>query len=167
MAKPIKHRGKYRIRWTDENGKRRSEVHRTHADAQQALRKRQAEAEDIRRGLRPRNPAERTFPELCDYWLSTRAKQKRSGRDDASIIRVHLLPAFGALMLPELTVERIDRFVAQRGHLAAQTIRNHLTVLGAMLTKAVELGWLLEKPKVRKPKVRLFGTESLFAFSPS
>lgn len=58
MAKPIKQRDKWRIRWFDENGIRRSEVFDDYRTAQQELSKREAEATEVREGLRsPRSPA--------------------------------------------------------------------------------------------------------------
>ena len=43
MAKPTKHRDKWRIRWTDHAGKRQSEVYVRYKDAEQALRRHQIE----------------------------------------------------------------------------------------------------------------------------
>jgi integrase len=153
VPSPIKHRGKWRIRWFDATGKRQSEVHDTFKQAAHALRVHEVETADIRAGLRPPTPADRTFDQLCDYWLEHRATQKRSGEHDRSIIRAHLRPAFGALRIRDVTVEEGDRFVRERRHLDKKTIANHVTLLISMLNLARDLGWLLVVPKIKKPKI--------------
>jgi hypothetical protein len=50
MAKPTKHRGKWRIRWLDADGKRQSEVFEDYNDATRALRGRQVETDEVRAG---------------------------------------------------------------------------------------------------------------------
>ena len=82
MAKPTKHRGKWRIRWTDHAGKRQSEVYERYKDAEQALRRHQIEVDEVRGGARLPVVRDKTFNDLCDYWLATRAKEKRSQKDD-------------------------------------------------------------------------------------
>ena len=87
MGKPTKHGGRWRIRWFDQNGHRQSEVYDDHRDAAFKLREHQQEVEQVRRGLRRPVPAPRTFGDLCDYWIEHRVPRKRSGLNDASIIR--------------------------------------------------------------------------------
>jgi integrase len=58
-------------------------------------------------------------------------------------------------MLHEIGVAQIDKFIVDRARLDKKTIANHLTLLGAMLKAAQDLGWLLVLPRIRKPKVRL------------
>lgn len=139
MAKPVKHYGAWRIRWIDSEGCRCSEVHPSYAEAERALRRHQAEADDIRAGLRKKAPLRKTFSELCDYWLENRAPQKRSFKDDESIIRAHLRPAFGAVELGKLGVADVDAFVKNHAHLDKKTINNHLTLLISMLNCSVDL----------------------------
>lgn len=97
MARPVKHYGRWRIRWIDADGRRQSEVYDKYRDAELALQRHEVEAEEIRRGLRLRPVGSHTFKELADYWLEHRASRKRSQKDDASIIRKHLVPTFGTL----------------------------------------------------------------------
>ena len=153
MAKPVRHYGKWRIRWVDAEGKRRSAVHDTYREAEHDLRRREVEAEEIRRGIRSGVEHHRRFDELADYWLTHRASRKRSAKDDRSILRVHLLPAFGGLPLREITTKRVDAFRAEKSTLADKTVSNILTLLIAMLNQGVELGWLAKPPKIRKPRV--------------
>lgn len=159
MARPVRHRGKWRIRWIDRQGKRRSEVYTSHKEAEHMLRVRQVEAEEIRSGIRPTPPLPRTLDSLCDYWLEHRAPNKRSGATDRSIIRKHFRPTFGALQLADITVDRIDEYISARRHLAKQTVNNQLTLLITMLNLAVDLGWLNRRPKIRKHQVRLFSED--------
>jgi len=155
VAKPVRHRGKSRIRWVDENGRRQSEVHDDYKTAQLHQSRHQHEAEEIRRGLRTARPRDRVFSELCDYWIENRAPLKRSGKDDESIIRVHLRPAFGMLLLRELRQEHVDPYIRAKGNLDAKTVANTLTLLITMMNTAKDdLGWIERVPKVRKPRFR-------------
>jgi hypothetical protein len=108
VAKPTKHRGKWRIRWVDEKARRQSAVFDDYRRAQTELNRRQVEVEEIKRGIRNAAPPEKTFADLCDYWLDKRAPRKRSRKDDESIIPRHLRPAFGAMRLRDLGVEEVD-----------------------------------------------------------
>jgi hypothetical protein len=81
MAKPIKHRGKWKIRWTDHTGKRRSEVYERYQDADEAGLRHRLEVAEIKRGHRTPVERGRTHTELFDYWLAARAPLKRSGGD--------------------------------------------------------------------------------------
>jgi hypothetical protein len=113
VAKPTPHRDKWRIRWLDEHGKRQSAVFDEYKTAQRDLR-RLVEVEEVRRGIRNATPPEKTFGDLCDYWVEHRAPRKRSGKDDESIIRRHLRPAFGAMRLRDVGVEEVDAYVRVR-----------------------------------------------------
>ena len=84
---------------------------------------------------------------------------KRSGDHDKSIIKRHLRPAFGELRRRDLSVKHVDAYVVEREHLNIKTIANHLTTFIAMLNVAVDLGWLLKVPRIRKPKVRIFDAD--------
>lgn len=159
MAKPVRFRGKWRIRPMGENGERESYVFDDYRDAVRKLKEREHEVEEVRRGARSATPAPRTFSELCDYWIEQRVPTKRSGDHDKSIIRKHLRPAFGALLLRDLSVKHVDAYVVEREHLNRKTIANHLTTFIAMLNVAVDLGWLLKVPRIRKPKVRVFDAD--------
>lgn len=162
MAKPTKHYDKWRIRWTDENGQRHSEVFDDFKTASYELKKHEAEVEEIKQGLRAPAPVNKTFGEICDYWIEKRLPGKRSQKDDESIIRAHLRPAFGHLKLKEVTVERVDQFSAERIHLNKKTLSNHLTLLISLLRLAVDLNWLIKIPNIKKPKTNLFSQDFSF-----
>lgn len=161
VAKPTKHRGKWRIRWVDEKGERQSAVFDDYRRAQTELNRHQVEVEEIKRGIRNAPPPVKTFDDLCDYWLENRAPRKRSAKDDESIIRRHLRPAFGTMNVRDLGVEDVDAYVTEKidgEELSDKTVANHVTLLGTMLRTATtfKVPWLLAVPRFRKPKVALF-----------
>jgi len=148
--KPIKQRGKWRIRWTDANGARKSEVHGTHRDAELALRRHLVGAEEELRGLRGLAPLDHTLDELCKEWLDTRAARKRSKKTDESLIRVHLSKAFGGKRLTEIGVREVEAFKASRAYLHKNSVNHSLSLLISMLRHAHDIGWLAVIPKITK-----------------
>ena len=161
MAKPVRHRGKWRIRWFDECERRKSEVYDDYRVAVTKLREHEVAVEQVKRGLRTPEAIDKTFDDLADYWIEKRAPRKRSGKDDESIIRKHLRPAFGKMKLRNIGVEDGDDFILARDHLGEKTVSNHLTLLATMLRLATtfKVPWLYIVPKFNKPKVALFGTD--------
>jgi integrase len=150
-----KHYRHWRVRWVDEHGKRQSRTFDKHADAVEFEHEEKSRVERVRRGVALARPVPHTFDELCDAWLKNRAPQKRSAKDDQSIIRCHLRPAFGALLLSALGIEQVDRFIVTLGSKSKHTLSNILTLLIAMLNYARDLGWLERVPRIRKPTIRL------------
>jgi integrase len=122
---------------------------------------------DARRGVwRPaeprREPEEpRAMPSLYEFaseWFEGRRLE--GGRRGAGLtpageaalrwqLELHILPAFGALGLDEITVEELDRFrrakVAE-GRLNATSINKCLATLAAILEVAVEYGHIPRNP---------------------
>ena len=164
MAKPTKHGDKWRIRWLDARGKRQSTVFDEYKRAQTELSRRQVEVEEIRRGTRHAPPPEKTFSDLCDYWLANRTPRKRSCKDDKSLIEKHLRPAFGPMCLLDIGSEDVDAYVNQKiddEELSEKYVANQVTLLGTMLRAATtfKVPWLTSVPKFRKPKVALFSRD--------
>jgi integrase len=156
---PYAHYKKWRARWLDAAGKQHSknfDDYRT-AAAHENLMK--AEAEEVRRGLRAPTLPKRTFSQLCDEWLATRAKRKRSGEHDRSIIKRHLRPSFGQLTIDKVGVAEVERFISERSALNKKTVHNHLTLLIAMLNYARDLDWLARVPRIKKPRIRVHETD--------
>ena len=101
-----------------------------------------------------------TFADFAISFLATWAivRLKASGyREYESIIRVHLVPAFGDLVLDEVSVYRIQVYVAGKmaAGLAPRSVKNHVIVLKRILSTAVDYGMLIENPvdKVAMPRV--------------
>jgi integrase len=164
MAKHTKHGDKWRIRWLDDHGKRQSAVFDEYRTAQTELSRHLADVEEIRKGLRTATPPEKTFGDLCDYWVENRAPRKRSGKDDESIIKKHLRPAFGTMRLRDLGVEDVDAYVNQKiddEELSDKTVANHVTLLGTMLRLAMSfrVPWVTMVPRFAKPKVAAFSRD--------
>jgi Phage integrase, N-terminal SAM-like domain len=164
VAKPSKHGDKWRIRWLDEHGKRQSAVFDDYKVGQMELRRHQVEVEEIRRGVRNATPPDKTFGDLCDYWLEKRAPRKRSRKDDESIIRRHLRPAFGPMKVRDVGVEEVDGYINEKidsDELSDKTVNNHVTLLATMLRVATtfKMPWLAMVPRFRKPKIALFSRD--------
>ncbi len=153
IGKPFKHGNRWKFSYMDADGKRQWGSEIEQKDAKASLHRLQAEAEAVRTGLTPRPPQPHTFGELADYWLKHRTPEKRSQKDDRSIIDGHLRPHFGALMVTEVAVTHVDRYRRLHSKLAPKTIHNHLTMLISMLNLAVDLGWLVTPPRIKKPKL--------------
>lgn len=146
--------GRWHIRWFDHTGKRCSATYETHNDAKIALASRLVEAHEVKKRLRAAPPPPKTFDQLRDHYLAYRIPHKRSRKYDECILRVHLMPVFGGMALRDITYERIEKFKAEQGAYAPQTLRHHLNVLGAMLKHARRLRWILEMPPIDRPSVR-------------
>jgi len=153
MSKPVKHRGKWRIRWVDENGSRQSEVYDSYRDAKIMLEQHKAEVTQIKEGIKIGYLRGKTFNDLADWWIKFYAPNKRSFKDDESIIKCHFRPAFGRLKLAQIGTHHIERFRMERKHLAIKTVSNILSLLKTMLNRAVDLGWLVMVPKFKVPRV--------------
>ena len=148
--------GHWQIRWVDPTGRRRAETHHSQADAKLALDRHLVERREVQRGLRRLVAVDRTFVELAEEWMATRAQTKRSGKKDAEFVRNHLGPALGKKVVRNITVGDIERFKASktRTH-SKKTVNLFLGLLNAMLGLAVELDWLDRKPKVRLHRIPL------------
>jgi integrase len=68
-----------------------------------------------------------------------------------SILRVHLLPAFGRMRLDQIRVRQIEKFKAKKlgQKLKKKTINNILAVLGRLLNYAEECEVIEQSPRVR------------------
>lgn len=167
MAKPTKHYDKWRVRWTDETGKRKSQTFADRKTAELALRKAELAVEERRRGLRPPQLEPRCFTEAADYWRRHRAPLKRSEKDDLSILK-RLEAHFGKLLLNDAAswVPAIDRYRATATQ-EDKTISNHLVLLGSILRVARDLGWLERLPVIKKPRVRLHSSSYNYLRTPA
>lgn len=80
-----------------------------------------------------------------------------------SILKVHLLPAFGRHKLSEITSLRFEQLKAEkrRAGLSPKRINNIITVLNGCLQTAVEWGELRERPTCKQLKVQAPPIKSL------
>ncbi len=157
-AKPewLENKQCWRVRYTDENGKRKSGgcfPKEQYALACEKLKKLNIEVEEIKLGYRlPRLP-NKTFDELCEYWLMHRTSKKRSPKDDNSIISCHLRPFFGSMLIREIGIEYTDKFKQEKAHLNPKTQSNILTLLISMLKLANDINWIRKVPPIQKPSI--------------
>jgi integrase len=101
----------------------------------------------------------RTFAEFSEHWMSVFPHERRNRASEIankrSILRSHLLPAFGTRRLDEISGLAIATFkadAAKRG-LSGKTLNNVLTVLRCILESATEWGELAEIPRIRFAKI--------------
>lgn len=159
MAEPELHYGKYRIRWKDENGKRRSRVFESRKDAKAGHKKIVYEVEQIKLGLLKKDNEDVIFDSLTEYWLKHRTAYKRSPKDDQSIINNHLLPYFKGMKITNIRAIEIDNFKKKLDLLSPKTVSNILTLLISLMKLAVELEWLVKVPIIKKPSTKLFSKD--------
>ncbi len=144
---------KFRVRWTDENGTRQSIYLTSKKDAETLVLERKLTVQRVKVGLLQRINEEKCFKDLSEYYLNCIVNTKRSPKDLTSIIRAHLLPFFGEIRLMAIGQEYCLRYQQSKSHLSKKTVSNHLALLTSMLNLAVDLKWLEEVPKIKKPKI--------------
>jgi hypothetical protein len=108
MARPTKHHGKWRIRVSDGNGRRISATFDTRAEALLALRRYELSRQEVRMGLKQPEPIEFLFDDLIKRWIRYRVPEKRSGKNDISIINCHLRSAFGSAALDSIDAITVE-----------------------------------------------------------
>lgn len=101
----------------------------------------------------------RTFGEFSEHWMSVFPHERRNRASEIankrSILRSHLLPAFGSHRLDQvggLAIATLKADATKRG-LSGKTLNNVLTVLRCILESATEWGELVEMPRIRFAKV--------------
>lgn len=100
----------------------------------------------VERGIDPRQADEHsdlTFGEFAPIYLAYSRQTKRSHRDDASKLKVWLLPAFAHLKLRDLRRRHIEAYLTdlRKTHSPA-SVNRHLTLLSAMGRRAVALEYV-------------------------
>lgn len=134
---------------TDDTGRRikRTKTYPSHAAAAQAL---QIFEQKKQRGEAPL-PSEITLGLWLEQWLSEVVTPNRAcstAYGYGNIIRVHLKPALGAVILQELTPAQIQGYyaAARESGLCANTVRKHHQLLFAALECAVRWDLLRRNP---------------------
>lgn len=95
-----------------------------------------------------------TFAAFAARWLevyATTNNKPSEAETKASILRLHLGPAFNELRLGEITLARVEQYKAAklRAGLKPKTINNNLTVLHKLLDVAHEWGELDAVPRIK------------------
>jgi integrase len=160
----------WRVKFVDADGK---QVMETLGKASDGWTRRKAEAElrarlvaVEREGFR--KPERMTFAVLAREWLDTAPDARNLKRSTRSgyrtIIERHLIPALGTLQLEEVTVERIERYLAdkRKAGLKPATLHRQLVNLSEVMKVAVRRGLvrsnpvhLVERPKASRRRWRI------------
>lgn len=170
-AAVICYRGKrgnvWRVKYIDANG---TQVKETLGPASEGWTKRKADAELRARlvaveknGMR--KPSGETFETFAEEWLATYPDAKglkRSTRQGyEQIVHGHLVPTFGSLKLGEITVQRIERYLATKRNkgLSPATLNRTLNVLSLIIRAALRRGLVQTNPvslvdRPREPRRR-------------
>jgi integrase len=128
----------YWITWRDLQGKRHREPAGTVLrDAVTARELRMADRHNVRFNIARKAP---TLAQFVDehYRVEVMPGLKPSTREGyETLLKMHLLPDLGNTKLSDITRARIRSFIAARGKLAPNTIRNAVALLSGILTHAV------------------------------
>ncbi len=145
----------YRVRYRTPDGKSRARSFARKVDADRFVievegRKLAGEFVDPRLGRAP-------FSEVADEWLGTVAHLKANTvAGYESVLRAHLLPAFGPVPVASIDTTAVKRFTASMfaAGKSYQTVKNALNVLRSVLATAVESRLMASNPAVgvRLPK---------------
>ena len=148
MACVVKRRGKWVVDFRDQHGKRRWETYETRKQADDALAKRIAE---VKGGVYRSAADLPTFEAVAKDWLA--------GKKDRAVSTIetltgqltrHVLPAFGALRIDQVTTAAVEQFRNQKrdGGLETQTVNALLWVVTSILTYAVKHQYIARNPAV-------------------
>ena len=106
----------------------------------------------------------KVMPSLKEFaeseYLPHARQTKRSHKDDASRLRIHLLPKFGHKKLSEITMREIQAFVGEIAQSHSPATANRLLSLIARMLKLATLWQIVDRnvcvgiPKFREPKAR-------------
>jgi integrase len=82
-----------------------------------------------------------------EVYLPYSYQHKRSYRDDISKLSLHILPRFGSLLLTELKRRNLETYLGElRLTHSDATVNRHLTLLSAILRRAVAFDYLARNP---------------------
>lgn len=153
---PRKHKT-HKVRWRDENGVHRQKSFRTRLQAEHFKRRL---AEEKRK--EPEVPPEEspTFAEYARRWIEDYAKLQKAestAREDESVIRNHLVPAFGPRRLADLEkpdLVSLIRSMVSSGR-SPKTVNNVVAIAKQIAAAAAEDGLIGKSPWNGVKKLRL------------
>lgn len=148
--------GRWRARYNDPSGRRRSKTFDKKSEAQRFLI--ESESDVIDRTWRDPDLEKITYRHWVDEWWTTTVNLRPSTRvRDESYIRNHLLPRFADVQLGALSPREIRRWIAElvEKGLAPATVKKAYQILHKTLQDAVEAGILIQSPcrGISLPKV--------------
>jgi len=146
------------------DGKHKQKWVRFHGTRKQAEQKLTELTGEVQRGEFV-EPSKTTLGEWLDKWLEMAIRPRCAPNTYSTyfrIMKVHLKPGLGHVLLQQLTPLHVERYYAEK-KLAPGTVRMHHTVLTSALNAAVNEGVLrgnVTKRVMNKPRVR-FGEDVL------
>ncbi len=105
-----------------------------------------------------KKPMTPVFADFADRWMNeyvmtmNKPSEQRSKR---TVLRAHLIPAFGSRRLDEIKTADIDQYASRgltKGH-APKTVNNHLIILRRCLATAIEWDIPLQMPRIHPLRV--------------
>jgi len=139
--------GTYQVRWRDDSGAQRA---LTFATREEAVAKRaDIDSNRARRRLAPAE-SQMHFGAWAGWWLDQTAMVDRpaTAARDRSILRAHLLPAFGEMRLCDVTMTGVQEWVRRltAAGSAPATVRRTVQTLSKLLGAAVDFGQIDRNP---------------------
>ncbi len=181
-AAVIRYEGKrgvvWRVKYRDADGR---QVKETLGRAADGWTKRKSESELRARLVAVekdgyRKPDAVTFGSFAERWIDDYPAAKGIKRSTRSgyetIVNRHLIPAFGSMQLDEITVERIERYLAgkRKAGLAPATLHRQIATLSLIMGAALRRGLvarnpvpLVERPKAQRRRWRILSPAEVVA----
>jgi hypothetical protein len=161
--------GKFRVRYTDAQGLRKSE---TFESKREAISFKVAKAQEVARDtdhVKLGIEVGKTFLDLAKDYIENKLAGAKNRQSATSVISRHLIPYFGAQEIPlDLLHVKLAGLVLgykrikQEAGLAINTVKNHLIVLSSLLNYGFRVKkWLREPSSVEKPKEEALGENYL------
>lgn len=138
--------GSWRVTWRDPSGKQRARHFATKREARAF--KAQVELDLSRGRYVDSHAADRVLLRDCAAsWLAGRTVERASAARDDSLLRVHLLPRWGAWPITKIDHAGVQQWVVELGRdLAPATVRECYRVLSLVLGSAVQARLLGHNP---------------------
>ena len=156
--------GRWQAQYTGPDGKLHSAgVFSSKADADAALSRMQTSM-GRKEWVSPID-SKRKVKDLAEEWLHSKQSNKNStmARNE-TILRVHILPHIGEQQIGSITTRGVQDLVEKwKADLAPTTVRRQYAVLQALLTYAVEAGWLVKSPcqGIKLPRYSVLTSRSI------
>lgn len=148
--------GRYKARYRDPEGNRRSKQFDRLADARKFLK--EINARVARSEWTAPELARRSFAEAVELWRSTWVDLKPSTKERyEGLLRSHVLPVLGQRQIGKISKAELQRFIGRLvadDDMAAATVWRVAEVLRGPLAAAVDAGWIPNNPAsgLRLPK---------------
>lgn len=159
--------GTYAVDFRDQNKKRIQRTFDTYREAV-AYQKEVLDAVQKREFLRPSN---RSVKEVAEEWLEKKKTQGTYERNSLCAWQVHIdnyiVPSFGALLVQDVDVSRIEREAAEwNRRISAKTVNKILTTLTAVMALAKRHKLIKDNPADEAERLKLSAEQEEKAVTP-